>query len=106
MILVTKPKAILFLKRITSFFLVEGINFSSTKRKINHPAINSKIPVIRNEFRKPKISAEIPPNKGPKKLPKKIPVCTNPKLNPIFFEGELADTKAVQAATVPVKAPY
>src|SRR5665648_149861 len=81
-----KNKATLFLNGMICFFVTEGVKFSSTKKKTNHPAIKSKAAVIRKEFRKPKISAEIPPNKGPKKLPKKNPVCNNPKLNPIFLE--------------------
>ena len=67
-----KNKATLFLNGMVCFSLAAGVKFSSTKKKISHPAIKSRAAVIRKEFRKPKISAEIPPNKGPKKLPKKI----------------------------------
>lgn len=66
-----KNKAALCLNGMVCFFLAEGVNFFSTKKKIKHPAIKSRAAVIQKEFRKHKKSARIPPNKGPKKLPKK-----------------------------------
>ena len=47
----------------------------------------------------------IPPRKGPSDAPTKTEVWIMPSANPSCFLGELVAISAVEAATVPVKAP-